>query len=85
MQIEFCIKLNFLEVSTQLRETLDFCYHGSVTHAGISPYGRVKYVGVWRGPPCAIVAAGARRAGVQPPASGESCACDAHALNIFPG
>jgi hypothetical protein len=36
----------------QLRKTLDFCYHESVTHAGISSYGRVKYVGFWKGLPC---------------------------------
>lgn len=36
--------IGFLLSSTQLRKTLDFCYHESVTHAGISSYGRVKYV-----------------------------------------
>jgi hypothetical protein len=32
--------IGFLLSSTQLRKTLDFCYHESVTHAGISSYGR---------------------------------------------
>ena len=45
--------IGFLLSSTQLRKTLDFCYHESVTHAGISSYGRVKYVGFYGCPPCA--------------------------------
>ena len=34
--------IGFLLSSTQLRKTLDFCYHESVTHAGMSSYGRPK-------------------------------------------
>ena len=45
--------IGFLLSSTQLCKTLDFCYHESVTHAGMSSYGRVKYVGFYGGPPCA--------------------------------
>ena len=45
--------IGFLLSSTQLRKTLDFCYHESVTHAGMSSYGRVKYVGFYGCPPCA--------------------------------
>ena len=43
--------IGFLLSSTQLCKTLDFCYHGSVTHAGISPYGRVKYGRILDMPP----------------------------------
>ena len=43
MHIEFCTELNFLEGEYAIMQTLDFCYHESVTHAGISSYGRVKY------------------------------------------
>ena len=34
--------IGFLLSSTQLRKTLDFCYHGSVLHAGMWSYGLVE-------------------------------------------
>ena len=53
MHIEFCTKLNFLEGEYAITQNIGFCYHESVTHAGMSSYGRVKYVGFYGGPPCA--------------------------------
>ena len=43
MHIEFCAKLNFLEGEYAIMQNIGFFYHGSVTHAGISSYGLVKY------------------------------------------
>ena len=54
--------IGFLLSSTQLCKTLDFCYHGSVTHAGISPYGRVKYARILDMPPSRCMHAWCMRA-----------------------
>ena len=40
--------IGFLLSSTQLRKTSDFCYHESVTHAGISSYGPESGVPILR-------------------------------------
>ena len=74
--------IGFLLSSTQLCKTLDFCYHGSVTHAGISPYGRVKYARILDMPPsrCTVLLAATKSRTLELLAFDEYCRFDTSAF-----